>query len=310
MPHHEFERGTRRTPHNGVSPCRAGRGYTPRNSSFPSRASTVSLPSRLVSHGIAEIRKAAACGYRIDATTHHGCVGSLLGGVGRSTTGQRGRTKCASEDEFAIVYNLQKTNFRAPLRHRTRPHKTAVPSAMATRDAAPFASLSATIPASARGSPTQAGGSEASHRGVITQDEVQTNRALHDFTRGDSGTVLRDGGETSVGGDGETTRGGDGFENSGDVGDGTRGEWDVLADMSRRDARFHEKVDHLLNHIDALDNRLASSAMSHEKPGFFDTADFGRARETTAGVRGALGDLLKSPQWTKRGGKTDRRAAT
>jgi len=63
-----------------------GKGCTPYNFSSPSHVSTVSLPSRLVSHGIAaEIPSPAACGYRIVATTHRGCVGSLESSVAPCT---------------------------------------------------------------------------------------------------------------------------------------------------------------------------------------------------------------------------------
>jgi hypothetical protein len=41
-----------------------------------------------VSHGIAKIPPPAACGYRIDATVHYACVGSL-GTVRRSTARER-----------------------------------------------------------------------------------------------------------------------------------------------------------------------------------------------------------------------------
>jgi len=41
---------------------------------------TVSLPSRLVPHGIAEIQSPAACGYRI--VTHRGGISSLVSSVG------------------------------------------------------------------------------------------------------------------------------------------------------------------------------------------------------------------------------------
>jgi hypothetical protein len=47
-----------------------------------SHVSTVSLPSRLVSHGIAEIPSPAACVYRIVATNHRGGIISLESSVG------------------------------------------------------------------------------------------------------------------------------------------------------------------------------------------------------------------------------------
>ena len=74
------------TPRSAFSASREGKGCTPHNFSSPFHASTVSLPSRLVYDSIAEIPRAPACGYRVVATTHHGCVGSL-GSVRRSRHG-------------------------------------------------------------------------------------------------------------------------------------------------------------------------------------------------------------------------------
>jgi hypothetical protein len=85
------------TPRSRLSACRGGRGCTPHNFSFPFHAGTVSLPSRLLYDGIADITRASACGYRICATTHHDCIGSL-GSVRRSPTRERSFTR--SEGSF------------------------------------------------------------------------------------------------------------------------------------------------------------------------------------------------------------------
>ena len=65
--------GTGCSPRTCVSPCRGGKGCTQHNFPFPSRASIVSLPSRLVYYGITEIPRASACGYRIVATVRNAC---------------------------------------------------------------------------------------------------------------------------------------------------------------------------------------------------------------------------------------------
>ena len=67
-------------------PC--GHGLPPHNGFSPFHASIVFVPSRLVYDGIAQIPGPAASGYRIDATIHSACVGSL-GSVRQRTTRER-----------------------------------------------------------------------------------------------------------------------------------------------------------------------------------------------------------------------------
>ena len=92
-------------PRSPVSACREGRGCTPHNGFSPFHASTVSLPTRLVYVGIAEITRASECGYRIVATTHHGCVGSLGRVVGTRHESARARVwfnSCAAVVDAVI----------------------------------------------------------------------------------------------------------------------------------------------------------------------------------------------------------------
>ena len=88
--------GRRCTPRSCLSACRADTGCTPHTCVSPFHASTVSLPSRLVYDGIAQIPRSAASAYRIDATIYYACVGSL-GSVRQSTTRERScTTKCGA----------------------------------------------------------------------------------------------------------------------------------------------------------------------------------------------------------------------
>ena len=93
------------TPRSCLYACREGRGCTPHNGFSPFHASTVSLPTRLVYVGIAEITRASECGYRIVATTHHGCVGSLGRVVGTRHESARARVwfnSCAAVVDAVI----------------------------------------------------------------------------------------------------------------------------------------------------------------------------------------------------------------
>jgi hypothetical protein len=84
------------TPRSCLSACRADTGCTPHTCVSPFHASTVSLPSRLVYDGIAQIPRSAASAYSIDAMIYYACVGSL-GSVRQSTTRERScTTKCGA----------------------------------------------------------------------------------------------------------------------------------------------------------------------------------------------------------------------
>ena len=73
------------TPRSRFSPCCEGRGYTAHTCISPFHASTVSLPSRLVYGGIAQISRPAASAYRIVVLVHPSCIVASEASVGADT---------------------------------------------------------------------------------------------------------------------------------------------------------------------------------------------------------------------------------
>ena len=76
------------TPRRSFSTFHEDTGCTARTGVYPSRASTVSLASRPVCDGLADIPRPATCDYRIVSPSHHGGVVSL-DKVRQSTTRER-----------------------------------------------------------------------------------------------------------------------------------------------------------------------------------------------------------------------------
>ena len=160
------------------------------------------------------------------------------------------------------------------------------------RDAAPFASLSASSPAStpASPSPTRRPPGDAgfeTHRvrtGVLLGDIDALPRGDGDRVPGDGSP--RDGAGDAMGCTGDARR-----RDGEGTGDGPR---------SPREERFEMRVDRVLSLVDALDARLAELAGS----GSWETG--GEAVERAAGVRGHLDRLLRSPPWSERTEKTPR----
>lgn len=159
----------------------------------------------------------------------------------------------------------------------------------AMRDAAPFASLSESVPASAPASPSPSR-RPPGDAGFETQ-RVRTSLLLGDINavlRGDGDRVPGDGSPADAAGD-TVGRAGDARRGSGDgTGDGPRSR----GEGATREERFERRVDRVLSLVDALDARLAALAGS----GSEETR--GDAFERAEGVRGHLDRLLRSP-WSE-----------
>lgn len=157
------------------------------------------------------------------------------------------------------------------------------------RDAAPFASLSTSSPAStpASPSPTRRPPGDAGFETL----RVRTGVLLGDIDalpRGDGDRVPGDGSPRDGAGDAMGCTGDARRRDGEGTGDGPR---------SPREERFEMRVDRVLSLVDALDARLAELAGS----GSGETGG-----EAVEGVRGHLDRLLRSPPWSERTEKTPR----